>query len=164
MNRGVQVVISEDLIELIAKEIHRLYIKNAIQLGTNISDIDLGWEQLPETLKKSNVRQAKSIIEKLDKIDMFVLEGENHPEYEKITLFSDTQIELLAEYEHNLWVSDRLSDGWTYGLVKDVTHKISPYLVPYDQLDDDVKALDRNTIVNILPLLQQVGLYIYRQK
>jgi len=156
--------ISDEMVVLIAKEIHQLYIKNAIQLGKNTEAIGEGWEQLPETIKKSNIRQAKSIIEKLSKIEMIVMEGENHPDYERISQFSEKQIELLAEYEHNLWVSDRMSDGWTYGLVKDVTHKISPYLVSYDQLDDDVKALDRNTIINIVPLLQQVNLFIFKVK
>lgn len=163
-NRGDQVFISDDLIVLIAKEIHRLYINNANQLGSDIGGLGENWDKLPDTIKRSNIRQAQSIIEKLCKIDTFVLEGKNHPEYEMVTCFSDTQIELLAEYEHNLWVNDRISDGWTYGLVKDVTHKISPYLVTYDQLDDDVKALDRNTIINIIPLLQQVDLYIFRRR
>ncbi|KAM9808663.1 ryanodine receptor 2 isoform 4-T4 [Syngnathus typhle] len=45
-------------------------------------------------------------------------------------------IHLLAENEHNLWASERIKQGWTYGAQQDGNSKRSPDLVPYSLLDE----------------------------
>lgn len=40
---------------------------------------------------------------------------------------------------HNSWMAEKLSDGWTYGPVKDVEKKEHPCMVPYG----DLPALQR---------------------
>jgi len=44
--------------------------------------------------------------------------------------FTPAEIEILAEMEHNRWVSERLFDGWVYGKKRDIEKKISPYSSP----------------------------------
>lgn len=46
------------------------------------------------------------------------------------------------EASHEAWMRHRLADGWTLGPTKDTANKVSPNLVPYDQLDDAQKAKD----------------------
>ena len=45
---------------------------------------------------------------------------------------------------------------------KDVQKKLSPYLIPYDELPEDVRQMDRDAIDNILPLFHEIGLRVYR--
>ncbi|XP_033625850.1 ryanodine receptor 2-like [Asterias rubens] len=54
-------------------------------------------------------------------------------------------VELLAENAHNVWARDRIEQGWTYGLSDDNTYKRNPQLVPYNQLNDASKKLNRDT-------------------
>ncbi|MCS6958407.1 MAG: RyR domain-containing protein, partial [Aquificaceae bacterium] len=51
-------------------------------------------------------------------------------------------IEAMAEELHNLWMEEKLSQGWTYGPVRDNEKKTHPNLVPYEELPEDVKELD----------------------
>lgn len=42
--------------------------------------------------------------------------------------------------------------------VKDAARKITPYLVPYDQLSEEIKEKDRDVIRNIPALLERIGM------
>ena len=44
---------------------------------------------------------------------------------------------------HNLWMQNKLEDGWVYGDVKDAEKKIHPCLVPYDQLPPEQRTKDQ---------------------
>eukprot|EP00057_Strongylocentrotus_purpuratus_P023442 XP_011677916.1 PREDICTED: ryanodine receptor 3-like [Strongylocentrotus purpuratus] len=54
-------------------------------------------------------------------------------------------VELLAENAHNVWAKDRIAQGWTYGLSEETSYKRNPQLVPYNQLNDQAKKLNRDT-------------------
>ncbi len=45
-------------------------------------------------------------------------------------------VEVLAMIEHEAWVKERTDFGWIYGVAKSTEKKISPYLVPYDDLPE----------------------------
>ncbi|MPN44375.1 hypothetical protein SDC9_191940 [bioreactor metagenome] len=44
----------------------------------------------------------------------------------RLAAIAPDDIERLACYEHEEWVNERQSTGWTYGAVKNVEQKISP--------------------------------------
>lgn len=146
-------------LEKIAIAIHDLY--NQKQLERH-PDKPLAYPQfsdLPDDLKYSNLRQARGIAEKLD-----LMGWEMRPAGsagEMITEIPDEIVEILAVYEHDEWVRERLGYGWTYGEVKDNENKTSPYLVPYNKLSEEIKNLDRDTIRNIPALLEMIGMAIY---
>ena len=55
------------------------------------------------------------------------------------------------------WNVERAFAGWTLG-EKDVERKVTPYLVPYDDLPENIKDYDRDTVRNLsrlLTLIQQ---------
>lgn len=76
--------------------------------------------------------------------------------------FKQEEIEMLAEIKHERWVSERSKDGWVYGEKKDIEKKISPYLIPWNQLTDEIKEYDRSPIRNLPVFLAQSGFQIYR--
>ena len=116
---------------------------------------------LPETLKYSNLRQARSIADKLE-----LMGWEMRPQDSKgevITEIPEDVVEALAIFEHDEWLKERIDSGWTYGGIKNVEKKISPYIVSYGKLTEEIKDLDRDTIRNIPELLSMVGMNIYRR-
>ena len=42
---------------------------------------------------------------------------------------------------------ERMLNGWKYGRKKDVAQKLQSYLIPYNQLPEEVKDYDRWTVV-----------------
>jgi hypothetical protein len=116
---------------------------------------------LPETLKYSNLRQARSIADKLE-----LMGWEMRPQDSKgevITKIPEDVVEALAIFEHDEWLKERIDSGWTYGEIKNVEKKISPYIVPYDKLAEEIKDLDRDTIRDIPELLSMIGMNIFRR-
>ena len=73
------------------------------------------------------------------------------------------QVEFLSKIEHVLWNEERLKNGWQYGPVKDTDKKISPYIVPYEELTEEIKDYDRDTVRNMIPLINSVGLKVYER-
>jgi len=148
-----------EYIELIAINIHKKYNEKQIEKYPDKSLEYPDWESLPETLKYSNVRQAKDMVNKLDIIGCYISE-----KLDKVSVieFLPSEIEDLAYFEHENWVKERLGTGWSYSKEKNTALKKSPYIKPYDELPEEIKDLDRDTVRNIIPLLGEVGLFVYR--
>ncbi len=78
-------------------------------------------------------------------------------------VLSDELLELsekLAENTHDVWAAGRVSQGWTYGEVRDDEKKTTPCLVPYSELPESEKDYDRNTALQTLKLIQKLGFKI----
>jgi len=65
--------------------------------------------------------------------------------------------------EHQRWSSERLFNDWKSGERRDERARISPYMVPWAELPDNVKEQDRVMVRMIPELLSRVGLEIRRQ-
>lgn len=147
-------------LEKLAREIHEDYRKKQIERNGESADVE-EWEKLDDSLKYSNVRQAMGIAGKMDFIGCCLSE-DGYPG-EEVDQFDEETIETLAAREHDEWVDERMKNGWRYGVKKDVEKKISPYMIPYMQLPEDIKELDRDTVRNIIPLVKRVGLKVYKK-
>jgi hypothetical protein len=78
--------------------------------------------------------------------------------------FSADEVELMAELEHDRWLAERLFEGWTQAPgPKDPERRTHPDIVPYDELADEVKELDR-MVVRRLPALFAAGGYRIRRR
>jgi len=148
--------------EVLAHAIHEEYLthqkKTAQDFSKNPSNVP--WEELPEGLKESNRLQADHIGVKLKAIDCSIAPL---TDWDAIYFeFSTEEIELMAEMEHERWIEERLSDRWKFGSTKDLEGKISPYLVPWNQLSDEIKEYDRVFIRKLPAFLYESGFQIYR--
>ncbi len=65
--------------------------------------------------------------------------------------------EKIASNVHDVWAIGRISEGWTYGPVRNNEKKITPLLVPYSELPDSEKEYDRNTALETLKLIIKLG-------
>jgi hypothetical protein len=149
--------------EVIARAIHGDYVRQQIEQGqTPESNPSIRpWEELPETLKESNRAQAGHIGAKLRAAGYAIspLVDWDAGQFE----FSPDEVERLAMMEHERWMEERLREGWTYAPGhKDLRKKTTPYLVPWEELDEATRELDRAPVRQLPSLLATVDLQIVR--
>lgn len=65
--------------------------------------------------------------------------------------------ETLAENVHDVWAQGRIGEGWQYGEQKDAGQKVTPLLVPYDELPASEQEYDRNTAMETLKTIIKLG-------
>lgn len=68
--------------------------------------------------------------------------------------------ELLAKNAHDIWATQRMSDGWRYGPQRDDVKKQHPCLIPYEELSESEKEYDRKMAVETIKLIQALGFHI----
>ncbi len=68
----------------------------------------------------------------------------------------------MAGMEHDRWRREREAAGWSLAPVKDLARKTSPYLAPFEDLPQDVKDKDRETVRAIPRFLARAGLRVSR--
>ncbi|MBV8378313.1 MAG: hypothetical protein JO279_15050 [Verrucomicrobia bacterium] len=65
--------------------------------------------------------------------------------------------------EHARWTAERKLAGWQYRPgEKSEEKKTSPYLVHWDELEENIKEYDRDAVRNIPRYLEMVKERIYR--
>jgi ppGpp synthetase/RelA/SpoT-type nucleotidyltranferase len=147
--------------EAIAQVMHAAYRRLQADRLAHEDPALAEWDRLQESFKESNRQRAENTVEKLRQIGYSL-----HPVVDReieLMEFSEAEIESLAETEHGRWVAERLLDGWVHSEERDPEKKVSPYLVPWSQLPEGVKAWDRETVRRIPRFLAQAGLEVRRQ-
>jgi len=80
--------------------------------------------------------------------DMSQLPWEHAPSWQKDSvingvIFNRANPDAPESASHDSWMAQKLSEGWTYGPVKDVDAKTHPCLVPFDELPHSQQFKDR---------------------
>lgn len=151
--------------ESVARAVHADYVRREREAGRTVAENPslVAWEALPETLKESNRRQADDIRQKMRSARMRIVPLDDWAE--EPDTFTLAEVERLAIAEHDRWVRERLDQGWRYALgEKDTDRRTSPYLVPWGDLTDDIRELDRGAIRAIPALLAGAGLTMRREE
>jgi hypothetical protein len=68
--------------------------------------------------------------------------------------------ELLAKNTHEVWASQRISDGWKYGKQRNDTLKEHPGIISYEELTEEEKEYDRKTAMEALKVIIGLGFEI----
>lgn len=66
-------------------------------------------------------------------------------------------LEQVAENVHDNWAAARIAEGWTYGEYRDDLKKVTPCLVPYNELPELEKQYDRATALTTIKTLIKLG-------
>ncbi|MGD1004910.1 MAG: RyR domain-containing protein [Methanoregulaceae archaeon] len=148
--------------ELVARAIHEEYLEQQKKLGINpqTNPSMLPWNELPRNIQDSNLKQVDGIWRKLHLIQCAI--GFSSEKNEPPFKFSNDEIEVLARYEHERWMNERVSKGWKYGSNVNHATKTHDCLVPWEQLSELQKEKDRNTIRTLPGILAKVNLKIVR--
>ncbi len=144
--------------ELTARAIHEEYLQRGTEsgLGALTNPAMKSWEELPEFYREANRRQADDIFKKLKMIQVTIipLTDWESPLFQ----FPLGEIEFLAQMEHARWMKERLNNGWSYGQIRDEGHMKHPCMIPYEQLSEEEKEKDRESIRAIPKIIRKVDL------
>jgi len=157
-------IVLNGTIELLARAVHAAYVRDQTAAGrpAEATPALRGWEELPESTKEANRAQAADVGPKLDAVGCRIQAwtdwtGEG-------MAFTPADIETMAVLEHERWCRERLAEGWTAGPDRDDRRKVTPYLVAWDELAEDVKDYDRNAVRALPEVLAFAGYEIVRRR
>jgi hypothetical protein len=142
--------------EKIAREVHSRFL--AEKRHETLDPAMMPWDLLRDDLKVSNLGQIAYMTKILAAAGYGIRKAKGQDNVQK---FAPGEIEAMAAMEHGRWTIERLRSGWRYGPVRDPANKVSPYLVPWEDLTKKVKGYDRDAVKNWLSLLKKVGLEVY---
>jgi hypothetical protein len=146
----------------IAPFIHQAYVDQEKAKGTTPNPSMDPWEELSEDLRQANIDQAADIDVKMEAIGAFVAPVAGADAGPRFS-FDRPEIELLAQLEHERWVRERMSRGWTYGKPRDNARKLHPDLVSWADLPETEREKDRDAIRAIPGILRNAGYQILRR-
>jgi ppGpp synthetase/RelA/SpoT-type nucleotidyltranferase len=158
--------LDEDHAERLGQVIHeRFLMENRYK---NLDPAMMPWDELRDDLKRSNLNQANYAEKILRAVGWEVREMSNGgdgiegEDQWAPPAFSDDEVERMAELEHGRWIVERLKSGWTYGPERDSQKRTSPYLIPWNDLPDEIRDFDRIAVGEIPECLKEAGLEVYR--
>lgn len=141
--------------------VHEAYL-DMLRKNANKSNL-LPWTHLNEDFKHSSRHQAACAVDILQRsgfrVETVSLPADTIPLLE----FTAEEIERLAEHEHGRWNVERFNQGWRFGPIKDETQKISPCLVAWKDLPENIKGYDREAVRGWPAILARAGLQIIRE-
>lgn len=144
----------ENRLDRIAIAVHHNYVAQQLAKGeTAVQNSSLvSWDELPEVLKDANRNQADHAA-----IKCYFLIGDTFPSAKTIrATLTETSIQILAKMEHQRWVAEKKLSGWQYTSGnKDPVKRLSPSLINWDNLSNEEKQKDIDTI-DLLPVLVEL--------
>ena len=147
--------LTKEQLEEAAVQIHLNYMESVKQTNPSI----MPWNMLDENLKHSNRDQAAFCEEILKSCNYEVRAVQNPATMPE---FTQEEVERMAEMEHGRWNAERLLSGWRFGKEKDSSNKISPWLIGWSEIPEEIKKYDRKAILNYCKILEKAGLEVYK--
>jgi hypothetical protein len=147
--------------ETIARAIHDEYLRSRRASGQapGRDPAAVPWEELAAEYQESCRRQADAIGARLAAVGCGVTLLTDWDA--SLFTFDPDQVERMARMEHERWMAERLREGWTYG-PRDPDRRSNPLLVPWEQLPEEARELNRNMVQELPAFLASVDLQIYR--
>lgn len=149
--------------EELARAMHELFVKQQIGKKSPDDPSMKPWDDLAPNYRNDNLAQADDICRKLALVNCgFRVRKADDPS-EKME-FITTEIEPLAEAEHERWNDSKRLQGYTYapGQKHDTEPKTHPCLLPWADLPEVERDKDRAIVKAIPLLLDSVGFQGYR--
>lgn len=147
-----------------ARSIHESYLAEAQQRGEEMGARRSlrPWVLLPEDLKDDNRALADHFFVKMGLVGCAL--GEKRGGEAVDPKWTDAEVERLSEFEHERWARQRLLAGWRHAAKRDDQQKQHPDLVPYGELSEPKKELDRDVVRDIPSRLAGVGFSVRRER
>lgn len=169
--------LTDDDIRLMATEAQAVYLETQRQvLGTATDDRQAlsEWSLLPEEYKESNRAQVRHVPVKLALLDLDLTHADGSDADDSLLRWPPlpgehyfSAFKALSRLEHSRWSIEHVSLGYRQGPSRqnlrsgsDLTH---PNLVPFDDLEEGVKAFDVSVVENLPRVIASAG-YVWRQQ
>lgn len=118
--------LKRDSLLLVVKAARTAHEVNRAWCAANGDMSQVAWDEAPDWQKQSAILGVRNVMQ--------------HPD-------------VTPEASHVSWSEHKLSEGWAYGLVKDVERKEHPCLVPYDELPPEQRIKDALFIAAVKAVL-----------
>jgi hypothetical protein len=150
----------EERLDAVARTIHERYLSEALARGESLGARRSlrPWTLLAEDLKDDNRHLADHHFIKVRDADAVAIPGAPAADFK----WTADEIEWLARVEHERWMAQRVLNGWKFSPARDDAKKLHPDMVPYAQLAEDRKELDRAAVREVPGLLMQAGFGLRR--
>ncbi len=141
---GFRLVRSADRVQLA-----RLLHERLLSTRTTAGAVPTAWEELDGDARSLNLSAVDSIAGELLELGYRMIEGaKSHP-----LVLGQDDLERLAEEEHERWARARLAQGWRPGAQRDDAQRVHPDLVPWAELGEAERDVDRARIALLPELL-----------
>jgi hypothetical protein len=149
------------VVEQLAQRTHEKYLAIRLAEGDPLYGRPAmrAWAELSEDLRETNLAQVRDIANKLELVEADVTAVPPVVPF----AFTDDEVEMLARYEHDRWLSQRLEAGWGYDPERDDDARKHDRMLPWLYLPETTKDTDRQVVLAIPELLASVGLYLQRR-
>lgn len=121
------------------------------------------WDELAPELKESTRAQADDIPRKLRAVGCFMLDQDRSDPLIHVPEFSVPELDMLSEMEHERFNAERLQRQWRMG-PRNSKQRTTPFLVPWHDLTQEWKDVDRVMVECVPRVLGTAGWKIYRMK
>ena len=165
------IVLTDELVERLAEAAHDIWragkerdgwkygpVKDET-LKTHPWMIEYSDPRLPPQAKEANRVTVRTIPQKLSVAGYVMVPARsNEPALE----FPGGDLERLAELEHELWMQAKLDAGFRPGVPTEDDPLRNEYLVPWDEVPNEIKQADRDLVRGIPKILSEAGYAIVK--
>jgi hypothetical protein len=153
----------DDVVESMARAIHQQYLNDQHGYQDSSHPAMRPWEHLAAELRSQNIDQARHNVTKLAGFGFTVVAASQAQDVQTVELTA-TDIERLAQDEHDRWAREKRANGYRYGLLRcdeppDLRH---PDLVAWEELDEATREKDRSPVRAMLDRLAEAGYVVMR--
>jgi len=143
-------VLFSDTRDTLARIIHDHYQDSIASLARDPASTPaaVSWASLDESYRDASRNQSDHVAAKLALLNCRATDNPSHARF----TFDPDDVERLSRIEHDRWAADRYLAGWTHAPERDNERKHHPDLVPFDDLPEPIKDLDRFA-VRLMPAL-----------
>jgi len=111
------------------------------------------WHQLTEEGRSQFLVQSRFLLSMLDIAGYNVSSATDR---DTPYVFSADVLDLLSKLEHDRWSRERIDEGWRFGK-RDAENRRTPYLLPWEDMPEEVRNYDREVARNLPELLSKTG-------
>jgi voltage-gated potassium channel Kch len=146
----------------LAQLMHEQYVADRLQRGAELHDHAnlVPWDELGPEGRELSYDAVDELAVQLAGAGLMAVppDASDAP----TVPFTPAVVERLAIAEHDRWMRRRQRQGWTHGPVRDEARRHHPDLLPWAELSEDVRQIDRDRVTAIEPLLDAVRYRIVR--
>ncbi|MFH1529502.1 MAG: RyR domain-containing protein [Pseudomonadota bacterium] len=144
--------------ESLAPAFHKVWYDSEVKKG-NTPDMPEKYDDLPSASKADNIAPALRMPKILKLAGLSLVAGEvaSAESAAAIEEILEEKIELLAEAEHDGWMSYKYRNGWEFNRKRDNALLRHNLLIPYTQLSEEEKDKDRDSVRNYPTIAKGAG-------